>query len=98
MSVGFTVTKADLDARGGAIALDLRSVLYRVQIYKQTLDTLTVANLQALGYATSPTDETAILKSAFADLDQLRTIYEGTANLTVAKDFRIFAKLLTGVV
>ena len=97
MSVGFTVTKADLDARAGSIALDLRSVLDRVRIYKQTLDTLSVANLQALGYAVSP-DEASILKSAFSDLDQLRTIYEGTANLTVAKDFRTFAKLLTGVV
>lgn len=97
MSVGLTVTKADLDQRAGAIALDLRSVFYRIQIYKQTLDTLTVANLQALGYAVSP-DEASELKSAFTDMDKLRQIYEGTATQATTYDFRTFAKLLTGVV
>jgi len=97
VSVGFTVTKADLDQRAGAIALDLRSVLYRIQIYKQTLDTLTVGQLQGLGYAVSP-DEASLLKSAFADMDKLRQIYEGTATQATTYDFRTFAKLLTGVV
>jgi hypothetical protein len=97
MSVGFTTTKADLDQRAGAIALDLRSVLYRVQIFKAYLDTVTVAQLQALGYATSP-DEASQLKSAFTDMDKLRTIYEGTATQATTYDFRTFSKLLTGVV
>jgi hypothetical protein len=97
MSVGFTVTKADLDQRAGSIALDLRGVLYRVQIYKQTLDTLTVANLQALGYSASP-DEASLLKSAFTDLDKLRQVYEGTATQATVYDFRTFTKQLTGVV
>jgi hypothetical protein len=61
------------------------------------LDTLSNADLQGLGYLVSP-DEAAILKSSFSDFDQLRTIFAGTANLSVAKDFMAFGKLLTGVV
>jgi hypothetical protein len=37
------------------------------------------------------------LKSAMSDLDQLRTIFVGSATLGVAKDFRTFAKRLCGL-
>lgn len=97
MSVGLTLSKADLDNRAASIALDLRNVLYRVQVFKAALDTLSVAQLQALGYATSP-DEASILKSSFTDLDKLRTIYEGTGTQGTTYDFRTFAKQLTGCV
>ena len=95
MSVGFTKTKADIDARAGSVALDIRGVFDRIQTLKTTLDTLTDPQLVALGYVQAEVDT---LRSAMGDLDQLRTIYQGTANLASAKDFRTFAKLLTGVV
>jgi len=38
------------------------------------------------------------MKSAFSDLDQLRTIYQGSATLGTAKDFRTFAKLIATLV
>lgn len=98
MSVGLPVTKADLDARAGSIAVDVRSAFDRVRLYKLRLDTFTVADLQALGYLATPTDEAAILKSAFTDLDRLRTIFEGTATQATTYDFRTFSKLLTGVI
>jgi hypothetical protein len=37
------------------------------------------------------------LKSAFADLTQLGTIWTGSAALPAAKDFRAFVRLLWGV-
>lgn len=95
MSVGLSVTKADLDARAGSIAVDLRSVLDRVRIFKARLDTLTDLDITNLGYTSTEKDQ---LRSALSDMDQLRTIFEGSANLAVAKDFRTFSKLLTGVI
>jgi hypothetical protein len=95
MSVGLTTTKGDADQRAGGIALDVRSVMDRVRIFKTWLDTVTVTQLEGLGYTTG---EANTLKSAFTDLDKLRTIYEGTATQGTTYDFRTFSKLLTGVV
>jgi len=95
VSVGLSTTKGDADQRAGGIALDVRSVMDRVRIFKTWLDTVTVTQLEGLGYTTG---EANTLKSAFTDLDKLRTIYEGTATQASTYDFRTFAKLLTGVV
>lgn len=97
MSVGLTLTKADLDNRAASLALGLRTTFEQIKVFKTTLDTLTNADLQGKGYAISP-DEAAILKSSFVDLDQLRTVYEGTGTRTPAYDYRTFAKLLTGCI
>jgi hypothetical protein len=37
------------------------------------------------------------IKSAFVDLDNLRQVFEGGRNQTVAYDFRTFAKRLIGI-
>jgi hypothetical protein len=95
MSVGFAAAKADYDQRAGGLAMALRDDLARIAAFKAHLDTRTDANLIALGFTQGEVDT---LRSAFGDLDQLRTIYEGSVNLSVAKDFRSFAKLLTGVI
>lgn len=97
MSVGLTTNKTDLDNRAASIALTLRNTFVQIKDFKTKLDTMTNADLQALGYAISP-DEAAILKSSFTDLDQLRTVYEGTGTRTPAYDYRTFAKQLTGCV
>ncbi len=97
MSLGLSTNKADLDNRAASIALTLRTVMDQIKVYKTKLDTLTNADLQSLGYSVSP-DEASILKSAFTDLDQLRTVYEGTGTRTPAYDYRTFAKQLTGCV
>lgn len=57
------------------------------------LDTKSEGDLTTLGYTPG---EVAQLKSAFADADELATIFEGIANLSVAKDFRAFLKLVWG--
>jgi hypothetical protein len=95
VSVGLAVTKADLDSRGGSISVDLRSVMDRIRVFKARLDTLTDNDLTALGYTAT---EVAQLRSAFVDMDKLRTIFEGTGTQGTAYDFRTFQKLLTGVI
>jgi alpha-D-ribose 1-methylphosphonate 5-phosphate C-P lyase len=62
-----------------------------IQQYKAWLDTMTDQSLIALGFAQGDVD---VLKSAIADLDQLRVLYQGGATLGTAKDFRAFAKQL----
>ena len=94
MSVGLTASKADIDAQAGNTALTVREAFRTVQVFQAWLLTQPDANLTALGYTSG---EVANLKSAFTDLDKLRTIYEGTATQTPAYDFRTFAKLLVGV-
>ncbi len=94
MSLGVGVTKADVDQVAGAIAGQLRDTFERIESFKEWLDTVQVADLEALGFTTA---EANTLKSAYADAAQLRTIFLGTATLAVAKDFRAFLKLCWGI-
>lgn len=76
--------------RAGEIARTLDQVLLRAQQYKTFLDQFTDQNLiDNWGFVQADINT---LRSAVSDMDQLRTIYQGTANLSVAKDFRTFAK------
>lgn len=79
-------TKAKL----GALMGQLDSTFLRIQQYKTFLDTITDANLTSL-YGI-PQADINIMRSSLTDVEQLRTIYQGTANLSVAKDFRTFAQ------
>lgn len=88
------MSKAQLDAQAGTIALDLHEAFARVEELKYYLDAKSTGDLQALGYTS---DEANLLKSAYADLDQLRTIYQGLASLANAKDFRTFARQVFGL-
>jgi len=95
MSVGFSATKADFDAKAGSLALALRQALANIKEFQAVLAATADATLTADGYTSG---EVATLKSAYTDLDKLRTIYEGTQTQGSTYDFRQFAKLLTGVV
>jgi hypothetical protein len=95
VAVGFAALKTDVDARSGQLALTLRDTLRQVQLFKAWLDTQTDAQLIALGYAQGDVDK---LRSAYVDLDQLRTVYEGAGTRTPAYDYRTFSKLLVGTV
>jgi hypothetical protein len=97
VSVGYPQTKSEVDSRAGQVALAVRATLSQdVKNFKAWLDTVSDAALQAAPYGYSAT-EASQLRSAYTDLDKLRTIYEGTATQATAYDFRTFAKLLTGV-
>src|SRR5262245_45066184 len=95
MSVGLILDRSRVDSTIGSIAVNLKNTVHQAQSFKQWLDTLTDQNLiDSFGYIQSEVDT---LRSAAADLDQLRTIFEGSANLSVAKDFRLFVKRVWGI-
>jgi len=95
MPVGLnaSLTRADVDSRAGTIAQRLNTVMEDVADFKYFLDGADAAQMAALGYTP---EEASILVSAYGDLDQLRTVYQGAAEVTPAKDFRTFARRLWG--
>lgn len=94
MSIGLTVTKAQLDDYAGQLSLNLRVTFEQLQQLHAYLTATADADLEAKGYTTA---EVATLKSGIADLAELATVYKGEAAVTPAKDFTAFAKLLYGV-
>jgi len=94
MSVGLAATKQELDSRSGDIARSFQRAFDNVLTMKGYLDATADPDLVALGYTT---DEVATLKTAYADLSQLGTIWAGTAALATPKDFRTFVRRLWGV-
>lgn len=94
MSLGQPPSKSAIDNAAGSLARALHTTLRNVAEFKSYLDTKSAEDLETeFGYTAG---EAAVLKSAVADLDQLRGLYEGEANLADAKDFRTFAKRLFG--
>lgn len=95
MSVGLNaaLTKQAVDTTCGDAAQALNIAFTNVQSAKMFLDVAQDADLEALGY--SPND-IATLRSALADLDQLRRVFEGLDAVTPAKDFRVFAQRIWG--
>lgn len=94
MSVGIQVTKGEIDSRVGQMARDFQKLFRDLPILKTFLDATPDNDLVALGYTAG---EVATIKTAVNDLDQLRTIWLGTSNLTNAKDFTTFVRRLWGV-
>lgn len=95
MTVGYPTAKIDIDAKAGQLALQLRDVFQQIEAFQTYLASQTEQNLIDKGYGS---EEVAILKSAYTDLDQLRTIWTGATALPTAHDFRTFAHQLTGLV
>jgi hypothetical protein len=94
MSVGLPVTKEEIDSRAGDTARGFQKLFEDVATMKVYLDATDEPTLVALGYTAN---EVAILKTAFADLAELATIWVGDAALAAPKDFRQFARQLWGV-
>ena len=87
------LTKASVDQTVGDASQRLNIAFEDVASTKRFLDPYQNADLIALGYTQADVDN---IKSAFADLDQLREIYQGLASLASAKDFRVFSQRLYG--
>jgi len=87
------LTKQTIDVTIGDAAQALNIAFDNVESAKIFLDTAQDADLEALGY--SPED-VATIRSAMADLDELRTVYHGQADVTPAKDFTVFARRVWG--
>ena len=94
MAVGLGVTKQEIDARAGDTARAFQKQFDDVATMKGFLDATPNADLVALGYTDS---EVATLKTAWADLALLATLWAGQATLPAAKDFRTFVRQLWGV-
>jgi hypothetical protein len=93
MAIGRSISQAELNNATGAIVSSLFATMDNIGKVKAVLDTLSVANLEALGFSTTDANQ---LKSAFTDLEKLRTIFVGTGTQTPAYDFRTFAKSALG--
>jgi hypothetical protein len=94
MSIGLPISKQEVDTRSGDIARTFQRTFDDVVTMKGYLDATADADLIALGYTDQ---EVAVLKTSFADLAQLATIWTGAAALPAAKDFRQFVRQLWGV-
>lgn len=84
------LTKQQTYDTAASVAKQLDADFDRVRQFKAWLDTVTDATFIGLGAAQPDLD---VLRSAIADLDQLRAIYQGSGVLLLVKDFRTFAKL-----
>lgn len=95
------LTKAVLDSQMNSIIQNLDGVMGEIQAMEAFFtahpdtDFTAVTGPGPVGYAAG---DVTNFKSAFSDLDQLRTIYQGSATLGTAKDFRTFAKLIATLV
>lgn len=94
MSVGILVTKGEIDTRMGDLARSFQGLFSDEVILKAFFDSTADPELIALGYTSG---EVAVLKSAIADLDQLRRLSLGEEALAAPKDFTQFLRLLWGV-
>ena len=94
MSVGLAVTKAEIDGRAGDCARSFQRSFQQVETLKKYLDATPDADLITLGYTQA---EVTNLKTAVNELNQLMTIWHGTANLAVAKDFKVFISRIWGL-
>ncbi len=94
MAAGISVASADVNNAVGICARTMFSAMKQAQQFKAWLDTQTDANLIALGIVQADVNT---IRSTMVDLDQLRTVFEGTATRAVAYDYRTFSKLMIGV-
>lgn len=92
--VGLNPAKSEIDTVSGGILRDVHTSLDRAKKFKFWLDAKTDGQLIAIGYVQAEVDD---MRSAYADANQLSTLYDGTATLGVAKDFRTFARRLFGL-
>lgn len=92
---GIPVNKGEIDLATGAACRQVFRALDDVEKIKAWLDTVSASDLETVyGYTAT---EAAQIKSAFADLAKLATVFTGGDTVTSAYDFRVFSKLLIGV-
>lgn len=93
--IGTQLTRSDVDTRLSQITQQINSGFSLVMQMQEWLAAQTDDVLEAapFGYTS---DEVAVIKSAFSNLDQLRTVYEGVAASPEPQDFRTFAQQLWG--
>lgn len=96
MAAGYQVTLADINNAAGRIAVGVRETFQDIVDFKAWLDAQTDNVLTGAPVNMLQAD-VDVLRSAFADLNQLNSIRTGAATLGSAKDFDAFVKRLRGV-
>lgn len=94
MTVGFPLTKDQLDTQLGQIALQVRTGLTDAARLKALLDGQTDPQLTALGYIAA---EITLMRAAYTDLYNLNRVATAQATQPAANDFFFNAKKLLGV-
>lgn len=94
MSVGFAISKFDIDNAAGSVARMISSWSEQSMRLATQLDTIPNPDLVAMGFTE---DDVALLRSAVNDMNKLAGIYLGQQEQTPAYDFRTFSKRLTGI-
>jgi len=97
MSIGYPVTKIDLDNLMGRLVVALRDDLNAIVSFKAELDDTAIlpdATLTGLGYTSG---EITTIRASFADLKKLSDIAKAAATQSATNDFWFNAKLLAGL-
>lgn len=97
MATGYTIDKAGLDNRMGALIAALRTDLQNIVEFKALLDDTTIlpdATLTTLGYTAG---EITTIRAAFTDLKKLSDIAGNAGVQAATNDFWFSAKHLTGL-
>lgn len=95
MPIGLTatLTRGQVDLQGGTLAQRLNAIFTAIEDWHRFVLSAQDADFAALGYTT---DEITLLRTCAAEMEELRTIYEGSATLATAKDFRTFLQRTWG--
>jgi hypothetical protein len=97
MSVGYPVTKTDLDNRMGALIVNVRDALNACVLFKALLDDTSIlpdATLTALGYSAG---EITQIRAAFSSMKSLSDISRAVSTQPSANDFWFDAKHVAGL-
>lgn len=89
------IDRSQINANAAQIAKDLDKIFIRAQELNTFLLGYPDGNLIAdFGYVQADIN---VLKSAMADVDALRLVYQGTNPQVSVKDFRLFLKQIWGL-
>lgn len=94
MPVGLSVSKDSINNAVGRTSGVFLNLLDEIETLDDSLSPYDSAALQAFGFTAG---EAATVGSIRAELNQLRQIAMGLANLSVAKDFRTFPRQAAGI-
>ncbi|TKG58883.1 hypothetical protein [Prauserella endophytica] len=92
---GIEVSRETINRRVGSVAAQLFSSFAEVKKIKSWLDGVTAGDLETVHGFTA--EDAAAIKSAYADLAELAAVWDGTRTVPLVKDYRTFARRLTGV-
>jgi hypothetical protein len=94
MPVGNVVNKDSINANVGRTSANFLNLLDEIAVLDDSLSIYDSAALEGFGFTQQ---EAAVIGSIRTELNQLRQIAMGLANLTVAKDFRTFPRQAAGI-